>query len=46
MPDDPLKKISDAIRKLANRQVLIGIPGEGEPRSDSAFGNVSRGYVF
>jgi hypothetical protein len=38
--------IAAAMRALARKRVLIGIPGEGEPRADGTFGNVSRGYVF
>lgn len=42
MPDE-LKSISEAIRKLANKQLLVGIPMETSARTQSEFLNMLRG---
>jgi hypothetical protein len=41
-----LDEVAAAIRELAKKRVLIGVPGDA-PRGDgAAFSNVSRAYVF
>ena len=49
MPD--LNKVAEAIRKLAKKRLLVGIPAEADQFvatkiGGKVFGNVSRGFVF